>query len=110
MIEFKKHKNQPMKAIIHYESADKLTIEPEDEVGFKRVGEEVFIYRLNPSGVRYGNGMKVSKGKSVNKGYTIFGTVLENYANPDDTFEVSLEDPIWDDVNDVEMFELIKNE
>ena len=107
-LEFKQHKGQPVMILIHYGFADEIGIEEGDEIGFKRGDEnELYIYRLNELGPRFGNGLKISKGQIPTKGYTVYGTRVANYGQSGDRFKLT-DHKEWDSVNDCELFEIEK--
>lgn len=106
-IEFKKHKGGTMFAILDWDIVDLLGLEIGDEIDFKRDGEELYLYRLNPLGHRFGTGHKITNTNTGNKGYSAYSNKLNNYANPGDVFELDSE-YIFDELNDVELYEIIK--
>jgi hypothetical protein len=103
MIEVKKHKGGTAHLLIHWDIVDMIGLEKGDEIGFERDGEDLYIYRLSPLGVRYGNGYKVTNTNTQNKGLTVYSNKILNYAEPGDVFKVDKE-YVWDDLNDVEMY------
>ena len=103
MIEFKKHKGSTTHLLIYWEVIDLLGIEIGDEVMLNRVDNDLYIYRLNSLGPRYGSGYKVTKSNTQNKGFTVYTDKLLNYSEPGDKYEVDKE-YLFDELNEVEMY------
>lgn len=107
MIEFKKHKSSTAHLLIHWSAVDILGLEVGDEVGFNRDGEDLYIYRLAPLGVRFGTGFKITNTNTQTKGLTTYSSKILNYGDPGDVFELD-EEYVFDELNAVELYPLIK--
>ena len=107
-ITFKKNKGIPNFLVIDWEVVDLLGLSTDDEVDFKNLDGKLFMYRLNPLGPRFGTGVKISKSHQQQGGLIAHSRKLRHYGNPDESFEIDPE-YIWDEVNEVELYEVIKN-
>jgi hypothetical protein len=109
MIEIKKHKNGTPHLLIYWSAVDILELEVGDEVGFNRDGEDLYIYRLAPLGVRFGTGFKITNTNTQTKGLTTYSSNILSYGDSGDVFEVD-DEYVFDELNEVELYPLTKVE
>lgn len=103
MIEVKRHKGGTAHLLIHWKVIDLMGLEVGDEVMLNRDGEDLYIYRINPLGVREGTGFRVTNPNTQNKGFTVYTNKILNYVEPGESFNVD-EEYVYDNTYDVEMY------
>tara|TARA_R110000824_G_scaffold107769_3_gene254329 strand:+ start:293 stop:622 length:330 start_codon:yes stop_codon:yes gene_type:complete len=104
IIEFRRLTNGIIQGIIPFNTAGVLGVEPGDEIDFTLKDEHLFIYRLDPLGVRFGSGFKVVKSGST-KGYSLFSAKMNPYINGGDVFEID-EEQVFDELSGVDLYSM----